>query len=98
MPARWIRQDARNAELGGKLKPESEWRRARRRGAARRVAGRLDEAFGNADKNGDGRLSREEYPQPNLFEDVDTNQDGFATLQEVRAYYQNRRARQGTRP
>jgi hypothetical protein len=98
MPARWIRQDARNAELGGKLKPEAEWTRARRRGGAGRVTGRLDEAFESADKNGDDRLSREEYPQPNVFDAVDANQDGFATLEEVRAYYRNRRAKQGTRP
>jgi arylsulfatase A-like enzyme len=96
MPAGWIRQDARNAELGGKLKPESDWTRTpRRRGAGRR-AGRIDEAFENADKNNDNRLSRDEYPQPNLFDAVDVNQDGFATREEVRAYYRNRRARQGT--
>jgi len=90
-PAKWIRQDQRNAELGGKLKPESEWTRAPRRRGAGPVANRLDEAFENADKNNDGRLSREEYPQPNVFDTVDANQDGFATREEVRAYFRNRK-------
>lgn len=86
-PARWIRQDWRNAEIGGKLKAEGESSTPRRRTPA---AGRIDEALRNADKNKDGKLSREEFPQPGIFGAVDANKDGFATPEEVRAYLRNR--------
>ena len=85
-PAKWVRQDARNAEIGGKLKPEAERTTRRRRPAAPRI----DEAFKKADKNNDGRLSRAEYPRPEIFNAVDANKDGFATPEEVRAYFRNR--------
>ena len=99
MPAQWVRQDARNAELGGKLKPKAEWTRAPRRGAGRDV-GRfdLDRAFRNADKNSDGRLSVDEYPRPAAFPNVDANKDGFATMEEVRAYFATRRNRRPQNP
>ena len=96
-PAHWIRQDARNAELGGKLKPESERIRRRRSGTAR-SSGRIGEAFKNADKNDDGKLSRDEYPRPEVFRAVDANGDGFATPEEVRAYLRNRRNRRTSNP
>jgi arylsulfatase A-like enzyme len=88
-PAKWIRQDQRNAEIGGKLKPESE--RTTRRPAA--SGSRIATAFKNADKNNDSKLSHDEYPQPGVFNAVDANKDGFATLEEVRAYYRNQRDR-----
>ncbi|NLF71006.1 MAG: hypothetical protein GX575_18390, partial [Candidatus Anammoximicrobium sp.] len=87
-PAKWIRQDRRNAEIGGKLKAEGESPTPRRGTPA---AGRIDEAFKAADKNNDGKLSRDEYPQPGVFDAVDANKDGSATPEEVRAYYRNRR-------
>jgi arylsulfatase A-like enzyme len=87
IPAKWIRQDQRNAEEGGKLKPEAA--RANRRPTA--AGSRVDDAFKQADANGDGKLTREEYPQKEVFDAVDANQDGSATLEEVRAYYQKRR-------
>jgi arylsulfatase A-like enzyme len=95
MPALWIRQDQRNAELGGKLKPESEWTKARRRRVP--SPGRIDTAFRNADKNRDGKLSREEYPQPAIFDGVDADNDGFATIDEVRAHFEKRNRARGSK-
>jgi hypothetical protein len=83
-PAKWVRQDQRNAEPGGIPKTGAPT-------ATRRGTTRIDDSFKNADANQDGKLSREEYPQKELFNAVDANQDGQATLEEVRAYYQQRR-------
>jgi arylsulfatase A-like enzyme len=93
-PARWVRQDQSNAEVGGKLKASGS-----APGTARRAKGasRIQAAFQAADSNRDGQLTREEYPQPEIFEMVDTNHDGFATLEEVRAYYLQLRAQPGAK-
>ncbi len=49
--------------------------------------------FARNDKNKDGKLSREEFPerQRRLFEQIDTNKDGFVTLEEDIFYRNNRR-------
>jgi arylsulfatase A-like enzyme len=86
MEPKWIRQDRFNAEPGGKLKPEAQ---RRRRGA--RVGTLIEQAFRAADTNGDGKLSKQEYPRPNDFSEVDRNGDGYATAEEVRSYYAGRR-------
>ena len=46
----------------------------------------LEERFKQLDKNGDGKLTPEEFPTPN-FKQMDKNNDGVLTLDEVRAYY-----------
>jgi len=94
MPAQWVRQDARTANTGGKLKTAASGGAAPRR----RAIPRLEEMFKAADKNGDGKLSQGEYPQPAAFSSVDANGDGFATLEEVRAYLAARRGRAGSKP
>ena len=55
-PAKWVRQDQRNSDSGGELKSEPSTQNPRRRPNATRV----DEAFKAADKNNDGKLTREE--------------------------------------
>lgn len=85
-PARWVRQDQRNAQPGGELKLPPSNQNPRRRTAGNRI----NEAFKAADKNNDGKLSREEYPQSDIFDAVDSDKDGLATVDEVRAYFRNR--------
>lgn len=80
----WIRQDASNAEIGGKLKAPTQVRQQSGQVPIRR-------RFEAADRDADGRLSREEFPEKNAFKQVDKDGDGYATLEEVRAYYQGRR-------
>jgi arylsulfatase A-like enzyme len=94
-PAQWVRQDQRNAEAGGKRKTMSaaavgEPTTPR---AARLGNSRIADALRNADKNGDGKLSREEYPQKDIFDAVDADHDAFATVEEIRAYYASRRGK-----
>jgi arylsulfatase A-like enzyme len=84
-PAKWVRQDQRNAEPGGKLKtpPASPPKGKAKAGAA---ASRVDDAFKAADKNNDGKLSRDELPAA-LFDRLDANMDGFVTEAELVALW-----------
>jgi len=79
MPAQWVRQDARNAEIGGKLKTGGST-------AAPRRGGTIEERFKQLDKNNDGKLTPDEFTLPS-FKQVDKNNDGVLTLDEVKAYY-----------
>ncbi len=81
MPAQWIRQDARNAEPGGKLR---ERRAPRGPGRARR--GRLQRLLRNADRNGDGELKPEELRAPRIFGRMDEDGDGTVTFEEARRF------------
>ena len=53
----------------------------------------LSERFKQLDKNGDEKISAEEFPGP-LFRQMDKDGDGFVTAAEAREYYRSRTARQ----
>ncbi len=52
----------------------------------------VPDRFRQVDRNGDGKLTRDEAQQMPLFDQWDTNKDGVVTLEEVTAFYTNRRA------
>jgi Ca2+-binding EF-hand superfamily protein len=58
----------------------------------------MQAALKTADKDGDGKLSREEFPQPAVFKDVDKDGDGFATREEIQAFYAGRRNQEMPKP
>jgi hypothetical protein len=51
------------------------------------AVGRVAERFKQLDRNGDGKLTRDEVPQNLPFDQWDTNKDGVVTLEEVKAFY-----------
>ncbi|MCU0723508.1 MAG: alpha/beta fold hydrolase, partial [Planctomycetes bacterium] len=47
----------------------------------------FDTMFRRLDRDGDGKLTREEMKAPQLFEAMDADRDGFVTLEEARAHF-----------
>jgi arylsulfatase A-like enzyme len=87
IPAKWIRQDQRNATEGGSPKTGSTPK------GATPAGNRIAEAIKTADKDKDGKLTREEYPQKELFDSIGADKDGFATTEEIKAYYAKQRSK-----
>jgi len=61
---------------------------------------RPEDIVRNSDRNGDGKLSRDEFPpeRAQLFDRIDADKDGFVTLQEVQAFLQQRQGPGGRPP
>ena len=77
---------ARPAIPAGPLRDRIEQARQGETAAARPAlpSGTPEEIFKNADKNGDGKITRAELPNPELFKQFDTNGDGIITFEEAK--------------
>ena len=64
--------------------------------AGRCLAQQAERFFKQHDRNNDGKLSREEFPEQlrRMFDRIDTNGDGAITLEEDKAFREARRKRQ----
>lgn len=81
-PPKWIRQDASNAEIGGKLKGN------RGGGGGQRP---IEQFFRKADKDSDGVITEAEAVNKALFNAADKDRNGKLTLPELRQYFRDRR-------
>ena len=56
------------------------------------------ERFQQFDKNGDGKLTREEFPAAKIFDGADADKDGFLTREELAAYFRKQQSGTPTTP
>jgi arylsulfatase A-like enzyme len=70
---------------------EPQWVRQDGRGGPGQQGARLADRFRQLDRNGDGKLTADELPRPDLFKAMDANADGVVTREEARAYFTGRR-------
>jgi arylsulfatase A-like enzyme len=87
MPAKWVRQDARNAAPGGRRQEEA------RPADPAQPPEAADRAFRRLDADGDGRVTRKEAPNDRAFSNADGDGDGVVTLAEFRRFWQTRNER-----
>ncbi len=64
-------------------------------GGRRGGEGKGLEAFKRMDKDGDGKLSKEEFPRPQAFDKIDANGDGFLDQEELGEAMRRMRERRG---
>lgn len=54
--------------------------------------------FAQFDKNGDGKLTREEFPAAKIFDGADADKDGLLTREEIAAYFRKQQSGTTTPP
>ena len=57
-----------------------------------------DARFQQFDKNGDGKLTREEFPAAKIFDGADADKDGFLTREEIAVYFRKQQPGTPTTP
>jgi translation initiation factor 2 beta subunit (eIF-2beta)/eIF-5 len=72
-PPKWVRQDARTVGRRSANPPTRTGRSIN-----------IEQHFRQLDRNGDGKLSRDEVGRPALYRRLDLNGDGFVTLDEAK--------------
>jgi acetyl esterase/lipase len=52
----------------------------------------LADRFSQLDRNGDGKLTREEFPAAKIFDGADADKDGLLTREEIAAYFRKQQS------